>query len=382
MERESEARRRLWLLRDEIKQCVDYQFFYKHYCINARFSGTHLHAHCPILAHAHSGRGSPSFSVDLHRGLFHCFSRNEGGDCIRFYQLMHNASFSRAVRELARELGISSTRQPSLAFYAAPDREEQNQTSVEPLDHERMRVVCEAFLDTCRREDQTEGISYLVKRGIDRRTIEQAGVVYFPRRAYRRVMRRMIDSFALDELQQSGLFNKQTHLTFYRHRLLFPFYVEGRAVYLQARTTAANVQPRWHNMRGGVPALYNVDALNKLATGAVVYLVEGFTDTLTLVEHGFPAVGLVGAGGFREEWLGLLGRFRVVAALDGDRAGHQAAARYEAMFAARSLQLTRLCLASDINDFFRHLPSAALEFALMTEAALEEGDSRPKAMDD
>ena len=371
MERESEARRRLWLLRDEIKQRIDYRSFYHHYCLNARFSGTHFHTQCPILAHAHSGRGSPSFSVDLHRGLFHCFSRNEGGDCIRFYQLMHNASFGRAVREMAWELGINSTRQLSLAFCAAPDREEPNQTSIEPLDLERMHVVCEAFLDAVGREEQTEGISYLVKRGIDRRTIEQAGVVYFPRRAYRRVMRRMMDSFSLDELQQSGLFNKRAHLTFYRHRLLFPFYVEGRAVYLQARTTAVNVQPRWHNMRGGVPALYNVDALHKLATGTVVYLVEGFTDTLTLVGHGFPAVGLVGAGGFREEWLGLLGRFRVVAALDGDRAGHHAAARYEEMFAARSLQLARLCLASDINDFFRHRPSAALEFELLTEAVLE-----------
>lgn len=371
MERESEARRRLWLLRDEIKQRVDYRSFYNHYCINARFSGTHLHAQCPILAHAHSGRGSPSLSVDLHRGLFHCFSRNEGGDCIRFYQLIHNASFSRAVREMARELGVSSTRQQSLAFCAAPDHEEVNQTLIEPLDRERMHVVCEAFLDACRREDQTEGISYLAKRGISRRTTGRAGVAYFPRRAYLRVMRRMIDSFSLDELQQGGLFNKQAHLTFYRHRLLFPFYVEGRVIYLQARTTAAKVQPHWHNMRGGVPTLYNVDALNKLATGAAIYLVEGFTDTLTLVEHGFPAVGLVGAGGFREEWLGLLGRFRVVAALDGDRAGHRAAARYKEMFAARGLQLAHLCLASDINDFFRHLPSAALEFALMTEAALE-----------
>ena len=104
----------------------------------------------------------------------------------------------------------------------------------------------------------------------------------------------MQDSFSLAELQHSGLFNAQAHLTFYRHRLLFPFYVEGRAVYLQARTTASGVEPRWHNMRGGVPSLYNVDALNDLPSGATLYLVEGFTDTLTLLTHGFAAVGLVG----------------------------------------------------------------------------------------
>ncbi|MGI8997520.1 MAG: toprim domain-containing protein, partial [Pyrinomonadaceae bacterium] len=224
----------------------------------------------------------------------------------------------------------------------------------------------------CRQEDQTESLSYLSRRGIDRQTIERAGIAYFPRRAYRRVMRRMQQSFALAELQQSGLFNARAHLTFYRHRLLFPFYVEGRAVYLQARTTAAGVEPRWHNMRGSVPSLYNVDALERLTSGAVVYLVEGFTDTLTLLAHGFAAVGLVGAGGMKDEWLAPLGRFYVVAALDPDAAGRRAAERYEELFASRHLRLARITLPVDVNDFFRQHPAAALEFSLLTEAALEE----------
>jgi DNA primase len=185
-------------------------------------------------------------------------------------------------------------------------------------------------------------------------------------------MRRMMEQFPLGELQQSGLFNAQAHLTFYRHRLLFPFYLEGRALYLQARTTASGVEPRWHNMRGAVPSLYNADALSQLVSGKIVYLVEGFTDTLTLLAHGFAAVGLVGAGGFREEWLAPLARFRVVAVLDADAAGERATTRYREMFRARGIQLSRLELPSDVNDFFRQHPAAAVEFALMTEAVLEE----------
>jgi DNA primase len=186
-------------------------------------------------------------------------------------------------------------------------------------------------------------------------------------------MRRMQEAFAPEELQRSGLFNARAHLTFYRHRLLFPFRVEGRAVYLQARTTAAGVEPRWHNMRGVVPSLYNVDALQELPSGSIVYLVEGFTDTLTLLAHGFAAVGLVGAGGLKAEWLAPLGRFRVVAALDPDAAGQRAACRYEELFNARGLALARITLpAADVNDFFRHHPAAALEFALLTEAAVEK----------
>ena len=371
-----DTKERLLELRDRVRQRIDYRAFYLRYVRDARQSGARLQALCPIPSHAHSGKGNPSLSIDTARGLFHCFSRDEGGDAFRFYELMHGVSFSRAVREMARAAGIRRTRKATgraLALSAAPDADAPDERApVEPLDAARMVAVCETFLGVCRREDQTEGLNYLARRGIDAATAQRTGVTYFPRRAYRRVMRQMREGFALEELQRGGLFNARERLTFYRHRLLFPFYVERRAVYLQARTTAAGVAPRWHNMRGGVPALYNVDALAGLASGSVVYLVEGFTDTLTLLAHGFAAVGLVGAGGFKEDWLASLGRFRTVAALDPDAAGRRAVERYEEMFAARRLRLARIPLPSDVNDFFRQHPAAALELTLMTEAALDE----------
>jgi DNA primase len=366
------SRERLRRLRDEIKRVIDYRAFYLRYCPEARQTAARLQALCPIPAHAHSGKGHPSLSIDLQQGLFNCFSRGEGGDCITFYELMHGVSFPRAVSEMARELGLTGRggRRPSLAQRAAADAAEFE--SFEPLDPETTSAVCEKFLEVCRGEDQLEGVRYLARRGIDAGTVRRAGVAYFPRRAYRRVMRRMLESFPLETLRRGGLFNRRAHLTFYRHRLLFPFVVEGRARYLQARTTAPGVEPRWHNLRGPVPALYNGDALAGLPTGAIVYLVEGFTDTLTLAARGLAAVGLVGAGGLKEEWLAPLGRFRVVAALDPDAAGRRAARRYAEMFARRGLRLAALDLPSDVNDFFRHRPAAALEFELMTEAALEE----------
>lgn len=374
-ERRTESpQERLRRLRDEIKQLIDYRSFYLRYCPDARQAGARLQSLCPIPAHGHSGKGHPSLSIDLQQGLFNCFSREEGGDAFTFYELMHGVGFSRAVEEMARDLGVGDgrrARQSALASSAAPDAEANEWEVLEPLDAERTSEVCERFLAVCRAEDQLEGTNYLARRGIAANVVAWAGVAYFPRRAYRRVMRRMLDAFPLEELRRAGLFNRKEHLTFYHHRLLFPFVVEGRARYLQARTTAAGVEPRWHNMRGAVPALYNADALGHLASGSIVYLVEGFTDTLTLAAHGFDAVGLVGAGGLKAEWLAPLGRFQVVAALDPDAAGRRAAARYEELFAARGLRLSTINLASDVNDFFRQRPSAALEFQLLTERAVE-----------
>lgn len=357
-------------LSEAIKAQLDYRAFYARYCHKARGHGARLRALCPIPGHKHSGLGQHSLSLDCRRGLWHCFSRDEGGDAITFYELMHGVSFARAVRELAHEVGLNG--------HASRPPEESARTlrpaaweDTETLQPERLAAICEKFLAACLATRQSEGQHYLAQRGIDEATRLRAGIAYFPRREYPQLLHHLRNSFELPELQRSGLFNEEGRLTFYSHRLLFPFYVEGRALYLQGRATTASVAPRWHNMRGRVPALYGIDTLRALPSEEIVYLVEGFTDTLTLWAHGFHAVGIVGAGGFRESWLPALARFQMVAALDGDTAGARAAARYRKMFAKRGLLLPGMPLATDVNDFFRARPTAALEWALLTEAACE-----------
>jgi len=391
MNQTGEQRERWRRLSDAVKARLDYRSFYARFCRLPERSGARTRTHCPIPNHAHSGGGKPSLSIDLQSGLFHCFSRDEGGDAISFYALLHNLTAGQALARLARELGVETKNvetesdgagvdartkgeRESLVTRAAPDTTDAllaEDEPAEPLEERRLSLICESFLDACRREEQLEGIAYLRRRGIDRETMRRAGVVYFPRQSYRRVMRELQRQFTNQELMRSGLFNSQGHLTFYRHRLLFPFYKEGRVVYLQARTTASGVEPRWHNMRGSVPALYNIDALGELPSDTIVYLVEGFTDTLTLLANGYAAVGLVGAGGLKEDWLPPLARFRVVAALDPDAAGASATDAYTEIFARRGMRLARLSLASDVNDFFRqHAADSSARFASLTELAL------------
>ncbi|MEJ7710316.1 MAG: toprim domain-containing protein [Pyrinomonadaceae bacterium] len=113
-----------------------------------------------------------------------------------------------------------------------------------------------------------------------------------------------------------------------------------------------------------------------------MFLVEGFTDTLTLLTHNFNAVGLVGAGGLRKEWVPQLARFKLVVALDGDLAGMLAAAKYQEVFAANHLHACQIKLPTDVNDFFKNNRTAALEVSLMAESALgqsfAEGRCEPR----
>src|ERR1051325_466696 len=147
MKPDAGAPEKLRELRDEIKRRINYRAFYLRYCPDARHTGARLQALCPIPSHAHTGKGHPSLSVDLQQGLFNCFSRDEGGDAITFYELMHGVSFARAVRELARELGLTGRkgRRPSLASRAAPDASENEGESFEPLSPDETAAVCTRF---------------------------------------------------------------------------------------------------------------------------------------------------------------------------------------------------------------------------------------------
>ena len=56
---------------------------------------------CPF----HSER-TPSFSVDLERGLWYCFGCSEGGSVYNFLMRIEGLNFPQAVKKLADEVGV------------------------------------------------------------------------------------------------------------------------------------------------------------------------------------------------------------------------------------------------------------------------------------
>jgi DNA primase len=381
-DRREKSREHLRLLCDEIKSSIDYRAFYLSFFAPPHASAAGGCTACARYRHTHTAAQAIRVFPLISRAV--SFTVFRATKAAMFSVSTNSCTASRLaapVSELAAQLGIeSNAAQPEhlpLRLRSAPDADETN-SDAEPLDPSRTADICTEFVRLCAREDQSEGYGYLKRRGIGDAVIKSARVVYFPRRAYSRVMRLMTIAFDAADLRRSGLFNQREHLTFYRHRLLFPFHDgsdKNRAIYLQARTTAPGVHPRWHNMRGAVPSLYNASALAGLHDDSIVYLVEGFTDTLTLIAHNFAAIGIIGAGGLRAEWIKELARFRVVSLLDPDAAGERATARYAEMFAKEGMRLARVALPDDVNDYFRARPSAALELTLLTEAALEARDN-------
>jgi DNA primase len=200
-----------------------------------------------------------------------------------------------------------------------------------------------------------EGLRYLTHdRGLDAQTCKRARVGYVA--DAERVKRVLLNGFPADVLDELGIVYRGEHLAFASHPLLFPVIEKGRPVYLQGRAlgAVAKKQDRWRSMRGGVPALWGVDSLDRDGT---ILLCEGPVDGLSAecwLRGRRSVVAILGAGGLKPEWcLRMRGR-TVTIALDPDEAGDRGAAKATRMLHEVGATVKRLELPQglDLNAWF------------------------------
>jgi DNA primase len=213
------------------------------------------------------------------------------------------------------------------------------------------RRILEALLAACAPVGGAAG-RYLAKRRIFKRTWEAQGLRMIA--DYGTVSRKLEDAFGREELVRTGFFNAAGHLRFYRHILIFPYHdLAGRAVYMQARAIEADARPKELSLAGPIPLPYNARALD--GRPGHVYLCEGVVDTLTLLEQGFPAVGVPGAAGFKPAWTALFRDKTVHVAFDPDAPGESGAAKAIERLRGMGVEARRLSPppGMDLNEWFR-----------------------------
>lgn len=155
-------------------------------------------------------------------------------------------------------------------------------------------------------------------------------------------------------------------LLYARHKLsavIFPYIAEIEdpdgnkrrlAVSLKARVIGDAAQlgvPKYVGSQGEVFALYNGLALAAYTT---VYVAEGELDTLTLLSHDLPAVGVPGATAFKDAWAEQFIDKQVFIVLDADLAGQRGALDITRKLRAyaRSIKRVELPYGADVNSFF------------------------------
>jgi DNA primase len=334
--------------------------------------------------HAHGDR-TPSVSIWTDRDQFKCWvCPDVKGDVIDLVRLARGCSFQEALAFLGAVpsalpySGLPASLPPSslpqlnvLSPTAVPTETEEAEAEAF-----RQRILA-ALLEACAPVGGAAG-RYLAKRRIFKRTWEAQRLRMID--DYAGISRKLEAAFGLDDLVRMGFFNAAGHLRFYRHVLLFPYYdITGRAVYMQARAIetdaagsngaepkdpgakgqgakgpgAKSPMPKELSLAGHIPLPYNARLLD--GEPGQIYLCEGVIDTLTLLEQGFPSVGVPGAANFKSAWAPLFRNKSVHVAFDPDGPGETGAAKAIERLTAMGIEARRLAppTGKDLNEWFR-----------------------------
>lgn len=328
--------------------------------LRGRRSGSQYRIACPV----HGGKDA-NCVVGARDGVirFVCHSGcgGTGGDALALIAAVRGydvrSQFGDVLREAAGIAGIILDG-PSCPGVAPRTRPEPRE---DPADVEARRRVAEsrervlgAVLELCPLSGA--GLAYLRdERCLTEATLRAArvGFVGDPETVCRVLLR----SFSAEVLDELGVVYRGEHFAWARHPLLFPLLVGGVPAYVQGRALGpvAKKQDRWRSMRGGVPALYNVDAIAD--ERRTVLLAEGPIDTLSAAQWtpSVAAVGIFGAGSFKPEWATPLRGRDVLVALDPDEAGDRGAAEVTRVLVGVGAYPRRIELPEglDLNDWMR-----------------------------
>jgi DNA primase len=323
-----------------------------------------------------------SFHVDDRKGFYYCFGCHAKGDLIGFVRETENLDFMGAVEMLAREAGLEmpvSARDPRAA-----ERRDRLGRLAEVME-EAVRAYGRAF-----RSGAGQGArDYARSRGLSDATLKRFEIGFAP--ADRHFLSGPFrEKGLIDEAAAAGLVilpeDGGAPFDRFRDRLMFPIRdpagrciaFGGRAMSPEARAKYLN-SPETELFHKG-RTLYNHGPAREAAGKAGSLIVaEGYMDVIGLVQAGFEhAVAPLGTA-VTEDQLGLIWRMAdmPVIALDGDRAGLDAAERLvdlalPLLAPGRSLDFCLMPEGQDPDDLIRAGGAPAMAEALASALPLAE----------
>jgi DNA primase len=308
---------------------------------------------------------SPSFFVDVERQRFMCFGCKARGDVIDFVRLHeHMGTVSEACAWLTGTPAPASD--PSSAPATSntlPQRRWDRLTLEQQL---VLNTAGALYRDALWRNPGAR--AYLEGRGLPEWLVRTCGLGYSDGRSLEAHLRkhgglRIAQDLGLLRRAEPGEGGRMLRERF-AGRVVVPELRGGQPVWFIGRyPDEREVRVKYLGFPGERPIL----GFERAAGRREVYLVEGVFDWLTAVSWQLPAFSTCGTD-FPADRLGWLARARVIfGVFDADRAGNQAAQRFEAALGRRWLPVA-LPDGKDLNDLGRRADGRALFFRLVADA--------------
>ena len=366
--------------------------------VRLKRAGSNLQGLCPF----HQEK-SPSFSVSVSKGIYKCFGCGKAGNVVNFVMENESLGYLEALKTLAERFNVDWPKQENINI----EQEQQIKTEKESL-----QIL------------NNWAIEYFENQLWDSETGKMIGLSYFEERGFREdIIRKFKLGYAQDEwsafhdaamgaqfneeiLFSSGLVKKSDQgkiYDAYRGRVIFPIHGStGKVIAFAGRQLKKDDKsPKYVNSPETLlyhksNELYGLSfAKNAIRKNDSVYLVEGYTDVISLHQADVENVVASSGTSLTENQIKLIKRHteNVTVLYDGDAAGIKASIRGIDMLLEQGLNVRVVlfpdgedpdsyCKKVGPEDFRNYLKTAVKDFILFKVQLLKkdsDGDPIKKA---
>jgi DNA primase len=340
--------------------------------IPLRKFGTNYKGLCPF----HNEK-TPSFSVSPAKGIFKCFGCGKAGNALNFVMEHENLSYVEGLKFLARKYHIE------IEFKAESSEEAEQRNR-----QESMMIVSgyagEFFHSTLLEHESGKaiGLSYLKERGIRDDMVTKFQLGYSPEQKDAFSKQALKKGYKKEFLVDTGLSidTEQGLIDRFRGRVIFPIHnLSGRIIAFGGRTLLSDKKIAKYlnspesDIYSKSRILYGIfQAKREIIRHEKCYLVEGYTDVVSMHQVGVENVVASSGTSLTVEQIRLMKRFteNVTVLYDGDAAGIKASLRGIDLILQEGMNV-RVVLFPDGEDpdsYARsHSSSEMLEFLKTSE---------------
>jgi DNA primase len=280
---------------------------------------------------------SPSFTVNLQKGVFYCFGCGEKGDAIAFLMNLNKGSFVETVALLAERYNIplqqnNRENDPAMILW-----QEQNRIKHRLL--EINQAACKFF--EAKRSTSDRAQEYLKSRRIEQATVEKFRLGYSPDEG-QALIEALKSKYSIQELVQAGVVKyNEKYDRFYdvfRDRLTVPLFdPQGRVIGFSGRSLSEESCPKYLNTPDTLifkksEVIYPLHLARKhIVRQDTAVIVEGNFDVIVLhqtgIEYAIATLGTAITPKVLNRLVGLTQEKTLILGLDNDPAGIKATNR-------------------------------------------------------
>ncbi|MBQ7227306.1 MAG: DNA primase, partial [Clostridia bacterium] len=292
-----------------------------------RRMGNSYKACCPF----HNEK-TPSFSIDPHKQLYHCFGCGKGGNAITFLSEIESIDRFDAIKLLADEANMEL---PEFSGKRAPSIDKQQRLRY----YELMRDAARHYHDNLKLPEAIKAREYIEKRNLPSNIVTRFGLGYSV--GYDEMINYLRKKgYTFKEMKAVGLVEQKAdkHYDVFHGRLIFPIINNfGQVVAFGGRVLEKTDYAKYRNSSqtdifDKSRTVYALNLLKKKRqSGPIEYVVmcEGYMDVIALHKAGFDtAVASMGTALTANQAKQIKNYTdKVIISYDGDGAGQKATIR-------------------------------------------------------